>query len=123
MISPQTLNIALSGCLAYLRLSEPLAEQRRQNPGIRIRLWEGNLAQLHRGLATAEFDVGLCQSPKAPDGIEVSPLWQEPLVLAASENHPLVADQAATLNPLPPSHGLPWIARPTPATAIKWIRC
>lgn len=102
MISPRTLNIALSDCLAYRRLSERLAEQRRRNPDIRICLWEGNLAQLHRGLTTAEFDVGLCQSPRAPDGIEVSPLWQEPLVLAASEIHPLMADQAASLNPLPP---------------------
>lgn len=102
MISPQTLNIALSDCLAYLRLSEPLAEQQRRNPGIHIRLRERNLAQLHHGLSTGEFNVGLCQSPRAPVGIEASPLWREPLVLAASENHPLMADQAASLNPLPP---------------------
>lgn len=101
MISPLTLSIALSDCLAYLRLSKPLAEQRRRNPDIHIRLWEGNLAKLHRGLTTGDFDLGLCQSPRAPIGIEVSPLWHEPLVLAASEIHPLMADQASSLNPLP----------------------
>lgn len=102
MISPLTLNIALSDCLAYLRLSEPLAELQRRNPGIHIRLRERNLAQLHHGLSTGEFDVGLCQSPRAPVGIEASPLWREPFVLAAFENHPLMAGQAATLTLLSP---------------------
>lgn len=102
MISPQTLNIVLSDCLAYLRLSEPLAEQQRRNPDLHIRFWERSLVQLHSGLTTGEFDVGLCQSPRAPAEIEVSALWRDPLVLAVSENHPPMDGRATTLKAMAP---------------------
>lgn len=97
MISHQTLNVALADCLAHLRLSKPLADLRLRQPGTSVRLWERNVAELRQGIVTGAFDVGLCQSSCASEGIEVCALWQDTLVLACSEQHPLANCRAISL--------------------------
>lgn len=74
MIASDPLNIALSDCLAYPRLSVPMAEHRRRHPDNPIRLHEQRLEDQHRGLLAGAFEAGLCQSPAAPEGIEVRPV-------------------------------------------------
>lgn len=101
-MDPKTLNIGLSDCPVYLRLSKPLADQQRQSPGIHIRFWERRLALLHSGMISGQLDAGLCQSSNAPAGIEVCALWQDPLVLVASNNHPLMDGRAINSQAMAP---------------------
>jgi DNA-binding transcriptional LysR family regulator len=89
MIAPDPLNIALSDCLAYPRLSVPMAEHRRRHPDHPIRLHEERLVDLHRGLLAGAFEAGLCQSPAAPEGIDVRPVWRDTLALAVSAHRKL----------------------------------
>jgi len=106
MSSHPYLNIALADCLAHLRLSKPLADLRLRHPGTVVRLWERNVAQLRAGIVDGEFDIGLCQSAHASEDIEVRALWQDPLVLACSEQHPLIDCRSISLAR---SVDCPWI--------------
>ncbi|MFU1911969.1 LysR family substrate-binding domain-containing protein [Bordetella hinzii] len=107
MIAPDPLNIALSDCLAYPRLSVPMAEHRRRHPDHPIRLHEERLVDLHRGLLAGAFEAGLCQSPAAQEGIDVRPVWRDTLALAVSAHHPLLAFSSVSLEQ---AADHPWIA-------------
>lgn len=107
MIAPDPLNIALSDCLAYPRLSVPMAEHRRRHPDHPIRVHEQCLEDLHRGLLAGAFEAGLCQSPTAPEGIDVRPVWRDALALAVSAHHPLLAFASVSLDQ---AADYPWIA-------------
>lgn len=107
MIASDPLNIALSDCLAYPRLSVPMAEHRRRHPDNPIRLHEQRLEDQHRGLLAGAFEAGLCQSPAAPEGIEVRSVWRDALALAVSAHHPLLAFASVSLEQ---AADHPWIA-------------
>lgn len=107
MIAPDPLNIALSDCLAYPRLSVPMAEHRRRHPDHPIRLHEERLEVLHRGVLAGTFEAGLCQSPTTPEGIDARPVWRDALALAVSAHHPLLAFSSVSLEQ---AADYPWIA-------------
>lgn len=106
MSASETFNIALSGCLAYSRLTAPLAALLRHHPSVSLRLQEQCLLDQHRGLMDGAFDAGLCQSADAPEGIKAWPVWQDALMLAIPPRHPLLTYES-----------VPWIR----AADYSWI--
>lgn len=84
-----------------------MAEHRRRHPDHPIRLHEERLEDQHRGLLAGAFEAGLCQSPAAPEGIDVRPVWRDAMALAVSAHHPLLAFASVSLEQ---AADYPWIA-------------
>lgn len=49
------------------------------------------MAQQIKGLHADLYDVGFAQSDDAGDGIIAEPVWDDPLMVAVSARHPLLA--------------------------------
>ncbi len=96
-MTSDTLNIALSDCLAYPRLAALLALQRQHAPGIGVRLREVPVTELIQGLEDGTFDVGLCQSESASPGLTAIPIWRDALALGVAHRHPLLAHESVSV--------------------------
>lgn len=96
-MTSDTLNIALSDCLAYPRLTALLALQRQHAPGIGVRLREVPVTELIQGLEDGTFDVGLCQSESSSPGLSAIPIWRDALALGVAHRHPWLAHESASV--------------------------
>lgn len=94
------LRIAVSDGAALPRLSSLLARYREKVPSVKPLLMQVSLAEQLRGLRNNAFDVGFARSENTGKDIEVSAMWQEPLVVAVSSRHPLLAYQSIPLEEL-----------------------
>lgn len=85
------LRIALSDGITPLRLSALLALCRQEDPEIDIRLSEVPLSQQIRGLSDELYDVGFALSDEVGEKIIAEPVWNEPLMVAVPNRHPLLS--------------------------------
>lgn len=87
------------GCIDP-RLSTFLARCREEDPEVEIRLTEAPLAEQLRGLRSGGFNLGFAHTADVGDGIVAEPIWIDPLVVAVSMRHPLLAHQLVPLEDL-----------------------
>lgn len=87
------------GCIDP-RLSTFLARCREEDPEVEIRLTEAPLAELLRGLRSGSFSVGFAYTADVGDGVVAEPIWIDPLVVAVSARHPLLAHKQVPLEEL-----------------------
>ncbi len=85
------LRIAFSDGITPLRLPALLALSRQEEPEVEIRLREMPLSQQIKGLHDDLCDIGFAQTDEVGDGIVVEPVWSDPLMVAVSARHPLLA--------------------------------
>lgn len=87
------------GCIDP-RLSTFLARCREEDPEVEIRLTEAPLAEQLRGLRSGGFNLGFAHTADVGDGIVAEPIWIDPLVVAVSMRHPLLAHQLVPVEDL-----------------------
>ncbi len=90
------LRIALSDTIAQTRLTALLARCREEEPDVDIHLFETSLVQMAKGLRNGLYDAGLSMSDDSP-GCLIEPAWCDPLVVAVTHRHPLLANRRVTL--------------------------
>lgn len=91
------LRIALSDGITPSRLPALLARCREEDPEVEIRLFEVRLAQQIKGLHDDLYDVGFAMANEVGDGIVAEPVWDEPLMVAVPERHPLLSFKCVPL--------------------------
>jgi DNA-binding transcriptional LysR family regulator len=84
------LRIALSDGITPSRLPLLLARCREEDPEMEIRLFEVPLSQQIKGLHDDLYDVGLSMANEVGDGIMAESVWDDPLMVAVPERHPLL---------------------------------
>jgi DNA-binding transcriptional LysR family regulator len=88
-------------CLHAVHLPTVLAGFAMAHPGLEIRLRHGGSSELTDLVCEGRLDLALVSRPaQSPDGIVVSPLAAEPLVLACAPSHPLAARDEVGLDVL-----------------------
>lgn len=85
------LRIALSDSIAPSRLPALLARSREEDPEVEIRFFEVPLSQQIKGLHDDLYDVGFSMANEVSDGIIAEAVWDDPLMVAVPERHPLLA--------------------------------
>ncbi len=85
------LRIALSDGVTPTRLSTLLARCREEDPEIEIRLFEVPLGQQIKGLHEDLYDAGFSMTEDGGDGILVTPVWEDELMVAVPARHPVLA--------------------------------
>lgn len=85
------LRIALSDGITPSRLPALLARCREEDPEVEIRLFEVPLSQQIKGLHDDLYDIGLSMANEVGDGILAEAVWDDPLMVAVPERHPLLA--------------------------------
>lgn len=85
------LRIALSDGVTPSRLPALLARCREEDPEVEVRLFEVPLAQQIKGLHDDLYDAGFAMANEAGDGIVTEQVWDEPLMVAVPERHPLLS--------------------------------
>lgn len=91
------LRIALSDGITPSRMPALLARCREEDPEIEIRLFEVPLALQIKGLNDDLYDVGFAMANEVGDGIVAEPVWEEPLMVAVPERHPLLSFKCVPL--------------------------
>lgn len=91
------LRIALSDGITPSRLPILLARCREEDPEVEIRLFEVPLSKQIKGLHDDLYDVGFSMANEIGDGIVAEPVWEEPLMVAVPERHPLLAHKHVAL--------------------------
>lgn len=94
------LRVALSDGISPSRFSSFLALCRQEEPEVEIRLSEVPLSQQIKGLHDDLYDVGFAQSDEVGDGIVAVPAWNDPLVVAVPERHPILSHKRIPLEEL-----------------------
>lgn len=85
------LRIALSDGIMPSRLPTLLARCREEDSEIDIRLFEVPLKQQIKGLHDDLYDVGFSMAEEVGDGIVVEPAWEDELMVAVPDRHPVLA--------------------------------
>lgn len=85
------LRIALSDGTTPSRLPVLLARCREEDPEVEIRLFEVPLSKQIRGLHDDVYDVGFSMANDVGGSLVAEPIWDEPLMVAVPERHPLLA--------------------------------
>ncbi|MCY1260378.1 Hca operon transcriptional activator HcaR [compost metagenome] len=94
------LRVALSDGISPSRFSSFLALCRQEEPEVEIRLSEVFLSQQIKGLHDDLYDVGFAQSDEVGDGVVAIPAWNDPLVVAVPERHPILSHKRIPLEEL-----------------------
>lgn len=84
--------------LALGPLKDGIADFRRSRPDVELRIVESSPAELHRELNERSLDIIFtAYLSKALSGVnEREPLWEEPIVVALQDSHPLAQKQGLT---------------------------
>jgi len=85
------LRIALSDGITPSRLPALLARCREEDPEVEIRLFEIPLSKQIKGLHDDLYDIGFSMANEVGDGIVAEAVWDDPLMVAVPERHPLLA--------------------------------
>lgn len=83
------MRIGYSEGLPHLRLSTSIAQFRREESGVDVRIFEMPFIELQKKLRAGLLDVGLTLSATADEEIVAEPLWRDPIVVVLPVNHPL----------------------------------
>ena len=95
-----TLAIGSLQCLHTVHLPTVLAEFVMAYPGLDIRLRHGGSGELTELVREGRLDLALVSRPTRTDGIAISPLATEPLVLACAPSHPFATHPEIALDGL-----------------------
>ena len=69
------------------RMGGPIRGLRRRYPNNEIRIVTGATEYVISGLRARQFDLGIVSLPVSPDGIRVTPLYTEEMVLVVNPDH------------------------------------
>jgi DNA-binding transcriptional LysR family regulator len=75
--------------VASLRLPAILVRYSRAHPKVRLDVEVGGTPAISGRVASGELDAGICSPPAASLGLRFEPLFSEPLVLLAPDDHQL----------------------------------
>jgi DNA-binding transcriptional LysR family regulator len=84
-----TLRIGYSDGLAHLRLATSIAQFRREEPDVDVRIFEMPFIEQEKNLRAGLLDVGLTLSATTDEEIIAEPLWRDPIVVVLPVNHSL----------------------------------
>lgn len=79
------------------RLDEILSELARRAPGVRVRLVAATAGERLEQVRSGRLDAAFVRNAGAVAGVELLPMWDEPLAVALPAAHPLAAEPAVTL--------------------------
>ncbi|TVZ01572.1 LysR family transcriptional regulator [Trebonia kvetii] len=79
------------------RLDEILSELARRAPGVRVRLVAATAGERLEQVRSGRLDAAFVRNARAVAGVELLPMWDEPLAVALPAAHPLTAEPAVTL--------------------------
>jgi DNA-binding transcriptional LysR family regulator len=92
-----TLRMAVEPNVAVLMLPTLLAGFNVRYPRLTISLSEVDRTQIREGLVKGEYDVGLMSNPLPDPALDISIVYEDDLVLAAANHHPLSRRQSVRL--------------------------
>jgi DNA-binding transcriptional LysR family regulator len=92
--------VGFVGSAAYNILPPILQSMRTQVPGVVLELRELTTVQQLQWVAEGNIDVGFVRPPVDLPGIESEVIFQEPLVVALPESHPLCQDETVAVRSL-----------------------
>ena len=78
------------------RMGGPIRGLKRKYPHNEIRIVTGATEYVISGLRSLQFDLGIVSLPVSPDGIRVTPLYAEEMVLVVNPNHCHIRRSAVT---------------------------
>lgn len=81
--------IAALPSMASLLLPEVVNAFHRQDPGVRIEIWEDVGTPVHRAVLERSADIGLAPPPQTSDGLHYRPLLRDELVMVCRRDDPL----------------------------------
>jgi DNA-binding transcriptional LysR family regulator len=87
--SPNCLRLGLSDGVAGVRLARWLSRLRREESHVELQVQERPYGELVKAVRQGQLDAGLALSEEAGDGVQVDPLWRNPLVAVFPTDHPL----------------------------------
>src|SRR6266487_102845 len=79
------------------RLDRTLEELRKAAPGLQVRLVSAPAADRIARVRAGELDAAFVRAVTAAPGVELLPMWREPLTVALAATHPLAAQPAVKL--------------------------
>lgn len=82
--------------LTLFTLPPVIAAFRRRHPAVQVEVRTGGSRETLEALLNYEVDLALVTSPVAHGELQVTPLFRDPLVLAAAPGHPVAAGPAVT---------------------------
>lgn len=91
------LRVALSDCIPAAKLACLLVKCRAEEPDVEIRVFQMPFSQQVKGLRSDLYDVGFAQAGEAGDGIVVEQAWNDQVIAAVPDRHPLLAHKAIPL--------------------------
>jgi len=95
------LRIALTGTAAFTQLPRIARTVRTQLPDIALEIHADLLTPAQcDGLREGRYDIGVLRPPLTGDGLELSTIEREPLVLAVSADHRLAAEPVVAMTDL-----------------------
>jgi LysR family transcriptional regulator, cyn operon transcriptional activator len=94
------LNVAAVQTVNATLLPDLLARFSRAYPGIHVSSREVSAAELERGVATGQFDLGIGFSPLGLPGLSADKLFDEELVVIAPKGHPLAKNREVRVRDL-----------------------
>jgi DNA-binding transcriptional LysR family regulator len=92
--------VGFVGSAAYNVLPPILQAMRTQVPGVSLELRELTTVQQLQWVAEGNIDVGFVRPPVDLPGLESEVIFQEPLMVALSEYHPLCQDKTVAVRSL-----------------------
>jgi DNA-binding transcriptional LysR family regulator len=96
-----TLAVGTMQCLGAVNLPGILARFHAAHPGVQIELRQGGSTDLIERVRTGDLDLAfVCAPPDGVPGVALSPVAEEPLLLACSPTHPLRDREAVDLHEL-----------------------
>lgn len=92
------LRIALSDGIPSSRVSALLAQCRKEEPEVEIRLSTVSLSQQLKGLNCDLYDAGFAKSNEIGETLIAQPVWRDPLVIAVPARHPILVHRRLPLD-------------------------
>jgi len=93
------------------RLDRTLEELRKTAPGLQVRLISAPAAERVARVRAGELDAAFVRAVTSAPGVELLPMWRDPLTVALPATHPLAAQPAIQLAQL---SGIPLRLAPRP---------
>lgn len=103
-----TVTVGAIPTVAPYLLPEPIRRFHQKHPGVKIQVREGRTSRVLQELASGRIDFAIVSDVTALDqdrlSLHIEELFHERLMLAAPENHPLTAHEAAVAIKDVPKH-------------------
>ncbi len=84
----------------FLTFTGPLAAYKRAHPGIEVELHQMPAAEMARALRAQEIDLCVASQPIPADDLESVRLFEEPVGVGASHDHPLAGRPSVSIDDL-----------------------